>query len=271
MKQIKKTTRIFFSLLIAGAFLFTACEKNPSIPDTGNGPAKKLTRIDYDNGSYESIEYNGNGTISKITNHTEYFGGNPSSTVYTFAYNGEEVTELTGSDGSKYKYTYNNTQQVIKTEISVAGGNLKARYEYTYKNGKLWRTEAFIRTTGAGMPNSPTFRYENEYHASGNLSKMMLYYPGQGGNLEKINDFIFDNYDQKINTFVQFENNPFLPMANLLPNNPLTEVHYDRDANVEELVTHTYTYDAAGNPLTRKTVSKIPGQAEQTETAVFRY
>jgi hypothetical protein len=56
-----------------------------------------------------------------------------------------------------------------------------------------------------------------------------------------------------------------------MPNNPLSELHYDSNGALEEKVTHTYTYDAGGNPLTRKTISKITGAQETVENAKFYY
>ncbi|MDE3252871.1 MAG: hypothetical protein KGO92_08690, partial [Bacteroidota bacterium] len=72
------------SLAIAGMMVvvfFTACSKDSggsSTPGTNPPPAtgKKLSRIEYDGGSYENITYNSNGSIGKITVHYEYSGGN---------------------------------------------------------------------------------------------------------------------------------------------------------------------------------------------------
>ncbi len=278
---MQTTTKISFPLAIIwllAIVLITGCTKEyVNTPDSGNNPPpsgnKKLSKIEYDGGSYESIQYNTNGTVSKITNHIEYGTGTPVHTIYNFVYTGTVLNEVRGDDGSKFKYTYNNQQQVVKTEIFAAVGNLVAFYEYTYTNGKLTKTEGYNRMGGGGNTTYTLgLRYENEYLSSGNLKKMIIYYrdPATGG-LEKSNEYIIDSYDTKRNTWVLFENNPYLPMETFIPNNPLTEKHYDMNGMLEESVTNTYTYDTDGNPLTRKTITHYAGLPDIIENTKFYY
>lgn len=267
MKHLSK--KILSTFLVG--LLFTACEKDSPVPDPVTNPTvKKLSKIEYDGGSYESIEYNTNGSISKVTNHIQYVGV-ADHTVFTFVYTGAVLSEIKGDNGGKYKYTYNN-QQVVKTEVYAAGGNLVGYYEYTYQNGRLWRTDGYFRFPGGTIPTVPTLRYENEYYTSGNLKKMILYFwTGSTSTLDKTDEYVFNQYDSKLNTTVLFENNPFLPLDVIMPNNPLSELHYDSNGVLDETVTHTYTYDANGHPLTRKTVTKTTGATELVENAKFYY
>lgn len=249
---------------------FTACEKDSPTPDPITDPAiKKLSKIEYDGGSYEAIEYNTNGSISKVTNHIQNIG-NADHTVFTFVYNGTLLSEIKGDDAGKYVYTYSN-QQVVKTDVYAAGGTLVGYYEYTYQNGKLWRTDGYFRFPGGAIPSNPTLRYENEYYPGGNLKKIVMHFRTASTNtLDKTGEHVFNQYDAKQNTTILFENNPFLPLA-IMPNNPLSELHYDSSGALEETVTHTYTYDAGGKPLTRKTISKMTGAQETVENAKFYY
>lgn len=270
--------RKIISRLAAFSFvlLFAACSKdltgsdNPGT-DPSNGSGNKISKIEYDGGSYEAISYNSNGTVNKITNHIEYSGGTPQTINYSFTYTGSLLTELNGDDGSKFKYSYQN-QQVVKTEIYAATGNMVAYYQYTYTNGKLSRTDTYSRLPGGAISTTPTVRYDFVYLPSGNLDKMLLYFRDAGsGILEKTNEYQFSEYDNKYNRTVVFESNPYLPMESFIPNNPLKELHYDANGALEETVTYSYTYDNNGNPLTRKTVTKAIGYPEETENTRFYY
>lgn len=265
MKQMAIRSRLF-SLLVTTAFLFTACVKEGV---SVNPDAKKLTRIEYEGGSYEAVEYNTDGTLKKIVNHEAYVGG-ADHTEYNVVYANALISELNGTDGSKFKYTYDG-KKVIKTEIFMQGGNLLGYYQYTYADDKVTKVEAFIRTPGTNIPTTPTMRYENEYYANGNLKKITFYSPAQGGNMKKVSEIVCTEYDEKFNTYALFENNPFLPLANFTQNNPLKQTMYDANGGVSESITISYTYDNYGNPLTRKTVTKPTGQAEYTENAGFSY
>lgn len=68
-----------------------------------------------------------------------------------------------------------------------------------------------------------------------------------------------------------FENNPYLPTLIAMPNNPLTEKHYDKLGQQYASVTHTYTYDNDGNPLKRTTVVKETGLPDEVTETTFQY
>lgn len=266
MKQIQKIIQ-YTVILFASTLVFSSCEKTGDQPDNA---LKKVKQIDYDGGSYEAVDYNSDGTVSKITNHTVNTGGQaPDHIISTFTYVNGLVSEISSDNGVKLKFTYDG-KNVVKTEIFSLGGNQIAYYQYTYTSGKVTQVDGFLRVPGAQFPTVPTMRYVNEYYANGNLKKTSVLAP-DGANMKKVNEIVIDEYDTKFNTTALFENNPFLPLENFLPNNPLKETHFDLGGNISETVTHTYTYDAAGNPLTRKSVSKGVGAAEYTENATITY
>jgi hypothetical protein len=43
-------------------------------------------------------------------------------------------------------------QQVVRTDIYAAGGNLVGYYEYTYQNGKTLEKDAYFRFPGGAIP-----------------------------------------------------------------------------------------------------------------------
>lgn len=274
MKKVKLVSMKTGVWYLFFAMLLIACSKEYSpdpvtTPPPANG--KKLSKIQYDDGSYEAIEYNSNGTVKKITNHVAFSDNTSEHIVYTFIYTGSNVTEIQGDDGSVVTYGYANNQ-LIKAEIFVNGSTQVASYTYSYTNGKLTKTEGYTRKPGGGLSTTPTLKYEKEYYSNGNLKKMTLFYLDPAtGTLDKTNVFVLSQYDTNPNTTALFENNPYLPLESLIPNNPLAEEHYDASGNLIEKVTHTYTYDASGNPLSRKTVTKSAGLPESVENATFSY
>lgn len=270
--MIQLTNRIFrrLTLLTLFAFLFAACKKENVAPDAVVPDAKKISRIEYDNGNYQSIEYDAGGNVSKITNHIESTGGTSYNNVYQFVYSGSFLLERVANDGSKYRYTYNG-KDVIRTDLYNAAGNLVAYYMYTYKDGRLATGDGYFRVTGGSISVTPSMRYENEYHPAGNLKKVSFFYPSQTGPLEKVNEVVIDQYDDKRNTWLFFENNPILPLEKPVVNNPLSETYYDDKGKVEQTVTYTYTYDTDGRPLTRKKLTRMAGYPDITENTKFNY
>ena len=72
-------------------------------------------------------------------------------------------------------------------------------------------------------------------------------------------------------TSLLFENNPYIPLLISVPNNPLTEKHYDDQGQEYATITHTYTYDDQGNPIKRKTIEKAVGMADVVSETTFQY
>lgn len=270
MTRIKFLQTILFTCVLS--FLFIACDKEDvNEPGPGTNPDKKISKIEYENGSYQTMAYHADGKLKTIVVHTRYGGNNQSTETFNFVYTGSQLAGIESDFGYKYKYTYNNNL-VVKTEIFNSAGEKVVYYDFSYKNGKLWKTDGYMSPPGGTIPDKPYQRYEQEYHPDGNISKVVLYYRSPvTGELEKSNDFIIGEYDNKKNTTILVESNPYLPLENFNPNNPLKELQYDGSGVLQQTETHTYTYDAAGNPLTRKTVTKAIGQAERETITVFHY
>lgn len=274
MKISSQKWMIAVLAVITAALTITGCTKEyeadippPDSETPVNG--KKLSKISYDDGSYMSIQYNSAGKPVTITDLQKNSGGNDTY-VYTLAYNGDKLVDMTVNDGTKYKYTYTGSN-VSKVEIVSPNNVVIAYYEYSYKDGRLWRTDGFSSMAGT-ISATPNIRFELEYYSNGNIKSMTTWYKGYtSGVLEKTYVYEISAYDNKKNTSLLFENNPYIPLLMQVPNNPLSEKHYDKDGQEQATVTHTYTYDNLGNPLTRKTIIKEAGMPDEVSTTQFQY
>lgn len=255
-------------VLIAGCtkeFEADLPDPNPGTP----GNTKKLSKISYDDGSYMSIQYNAEGKPIKIIDLQKNSGGDDTN-IYTLSYNGDKLVEMSVTDGTKYKYTYTGAN-VTKVEIVSPNNVVIAYYAYTYQDGRLIRTDGYGSITGT-ISATPNVRFDLAYYANGNIKSMTTWYQDYStGVLEKSDVYEIETYDNKRNTSLLFENNPYLPLLMIVPNNPLTEKHYDNAGQAYATVTHTYTYDDQGNPLTRKTVTKETGMQDEITTTTFQY
>ncbi len=277
--SMKLNNRLQQSLLLlttAMTILMSACTKegNGNNPGTDPGPnGQKLSKIEHTDGSFEAIEYNTNGSIKKITNSIKYTGSTQVN-IFTFAYANDRLSELIMEDGSKMKYVY--TGQVLsKLEFYEPGGNMITYYELTFKDGKLWRSDAFYRIPGTpgGISSKVRMRTELEYQTNGNIKKTMLYFRDPMTDLlEKTDEYVMQEYDNKRNTTVLFENNPFILLDYMNNfNNPLKVLHYNGAGHLDETTTYAYTYNSQGNPITRKTVTVIPGSPDDVEEVRLFY
>ncbi len=260
--------------IITMVVLIAGCTKEfeADLPETDPGTpgnTKKLSKISYDDGSYMSIQYNAEGKPVKITDLQKNSGGDDNN-IYTLSYNGDKLVEMTVTDGTKYKYTYTGAN-VTKVEIVSPNNVVIAYYAYTYQDGRLIRTDGFGSISGI-IGTTPNVRFDLAYYSNGNIKSMTTWYQDySSGALEKSDVYEIETYDNKRNTSLLFENNPYIPLLMMVPNNPLTEKHYDKTGQPYATVTHVYTYDDQGNPLTRKTVIKETGVPDEVTTTTFQY
>lgn len=259
--------------VLAVVVLTVGCTKefDPDIPVDPGTPnnQKKLSKISYDDGSYLAVLYNAAGKPSKITTVEKTSSGDDTN-VYQLTYNGDKLVNMSLTDGTKFKYTYTGAD-ITRVEVVTPNNVVIAYYDYTYKEGRLWRTDVFSSFAGP-IGTTPGMRFEVDYYTNGNIKTMSTWYRDYtSGVLEKTDVYEMSSYDDKRNTSLLFENNPYLPSLISLPNNPLTEKHYDKTGQQYATVTHTYTYDDSGNPLKRKTVTKTTGLPDELSETVFQY
>lgn len=276
MKQNNRLQQWLFVLATTMTVMMSACTKEGSSNNPGTDPGpngQKLSKMEYTDGSFHAIEYNTGGSVKKVTYSTNY-GGSTQVNVYTFAYANNLLSELVMEDGSRFKHVYTG-QTLSKIEVYEKGGNMVAYYEYTFKDGKLWRTDAFYRIPGTpgGISPKVAMRTELEYYANGNIKKTIQYFRDPLTDaLEKTDEYFIQDYDDKHNTTILFENNPFVfldYMNNF--NNPLKMLHYNGTGQLEETTTYTYTYNSQGNPTTRKAVTVAAGQPDDVENVKIYY
>lgn len=271
-RSLQKMSSITVGIL-AVILLAVGCTKefdpdSPSGPDQPNNQ-KKLSKITYDDGSYMAIVYNAAGKPGKITTVTKTSNGDDTQ-VYQLQYNGDKLTTMVLNDGTKFKYNYTGAD-ITKVELVTPNNVVIAYYEYLYKEGKLWRTDVYSSYAGP-ISTTPGMRFEVDYYANGNIKTMSTWYQDYtSGVLEKTDVYEIETYDNKKNTSLMFENNPYLPSLIAIPNNPLTEKHYDKAGQQYASVTHTYTYDDLGNPVKRKTIIKETGLPDEITETTFQY
>lgn len=271
-KNLQKIGKTITGLLVA-TVLMVGCTKefDPDLPPDPNAPnnQSKLSKITYDDGSSLSIQYNAAGHPNKMTTVAKTLTTDD-VTVFQLAYNGDKLTEISASDGTKFKYTYTGAN-ITKVELFAPNDISIGYYEYTYKDGRLWRTDLFSALPGQ-VSTTPSMRFELDYYTNGNIKTTTSWYKNiNSGVLEKSDVYEMETYDNKRNTSLLFESNPYLPALITMPNNPLTEKHYNATGQQFASVTHTYTYDNQGNPIKRKTVTKETGQPDDIAETIFQY
>lgn len=269
--MLKNKIRLGFTaiVLLVSATLFTGCSKDSGTP-LPEPTGFKLSKIEYDNGDTIKITYNNAGFVQSVS--TKYtYSGTSEKKVYQFSYSGNNLTQINVDNGFVYKYSYENNK-VAKTDIFNATGEKIAMYVYTYQDGQLRKTDGYNRVPGGGLSTSPTFRYYQNYYPNANLKELIVYLANPITTLlEKTEEYLIETYDNHKNTASFFESSPFLPLDHIVPNNPLIEKHFNGTGQLEETILHSYTYDAAGNPLTRKTTTKVQGAPDQVENTRFTY
>lgn len=260
---MKHTKRSFLQLLSSGLFaavLFTACDKDDVKPNPGNPiEVGTVSRIEYDDNSM-LVDYNDNGTIASITAKTP--DGDVIS-AYDFVYDGGKIDRVE-ADGAAFEYTYTG-DKITRVDLKLENGTLLQRYDYAYDGNKLKEQ----RISGQeGEEIVPEMKIVADYDANGNIIKS-TFFELVDDVWEETGKVEVSQYDNKVNIYSEFETFPYLPGVRLSVNNAGKELHYDETGTLEETITHTYTYDANGRPITRKTVSASASGEETINTKYF--
>jgi len=174
-----------------------------------------------------NVRYDG-GKISRM----ESFGGNQDTLLYDYSYGDLVVIRIKNRDGVVYRRalaTYNADHQLIELELQVAEGNV---------GFYIQRTQQF------------------SYYPDGNLKELTFHSYPVGSQTEARYKDTYSDYDNKTNAGgfallhpFQLEHLLLLPDFQLQVNNAHHEVRTGDGINW--VTDYTYTYDAAGRPLTR--------------------
>lgn len=245
--------KVFVLAGLLSALVFTSCKKDKDDNGGNNGgdgnPATKL--------------------VKKMT-ETE----NGVSTVYNFTYNdAKKITRFAAADGSKYvNFTYDAAGNLTKVE-SVED-DFKNVYSYTYNNNipvsgtlKTWEMnggqagdlieddELTYTVENGQVTKIKLFMKQSDMEVNMNLSYT-------NGNLTKIESAPNSLYSYKANFTFGTKKSPFLQLSKYVldqagfslmfcSKNELISAAYDFPGSTfDYTITHQYTYDANGYPLT---------------------
>lgn len=245
-----------------------SCRKNRITPIEPAPVVGKLTKLEYKDGAYDSIYYNSQGLISKIVNyHVLPF---PYKEIHQFEYDtNQKVTRITDNNGESYEYKYVGGQ--LAAVMHYRGGVKEDYRFYEYQNGKISLVEEYYRL-GINLPGYQlSSKLEYFYYADGNL-KQEVSYSFDPQTMAPIKDFSLEHLDYDANA------NPTDPISRFLY---LYQVPM-ASKNVRKLITKdersgksiefsfVYTYNNAGNPVTKKMTYLSGGQPVE-ETINYYY
>jgi YD repeat-containing protein len=259
------------TLLVSCSLVLLAmvsCRKNPVTPIEPIPVAGKLTKLEYSDGAYDSIYYNNQGLISKFVNH--YVSPFPYNEIHQFEYDANnKVTRISDNNGETYEYKYIGGSLTAVTHLK---NGIKDDYKfYEYQNGKLSMVEEYYRIglTTSGYQLSSKLEYF--YYPDGNL-KQEVSYSFDPQTMVATKDFSIEHldYDSKKNPTDLFSRFLYLyqvPMASRNARKLITK-NETNGASIE--YNFAYTYDNAGNPLTKK-ITYLSGGQTKEETIKYFY
>lgn len=259
---MKKRTQSFLMILLGLVLAITACKKDDPAPVNPDPQQNRLTKVSNNFQSTE-LKYNPNGSMQSITMKDQ---NGTSILTYVFNYVADKISTVQ-SGAFKYKYTYTGNL-VTNVEMYNALQDRVRMWEYSYTGNRLM----LITEHGKGQPGEkkPYSRTAYTYNAAGNITRVVVHdyinnawvYTGEN---------ILSAYDDKPNTSWPLEVYPYVPLLETNKNNPGKVELTDELANVVQTTLHTYTYDAKGRPLTRKTTIKTPGLPDDIIDTQYAY
>ena len=235
-------------LLISGLF-FTSCKKDKDKVDNPSNQTKKLIKLEEDASNYFTFEYNADGTL-KMMKTVDDAGGTAESTVVSYSYDPQKKISESTIDGAvtlKYLYSGNKIDKV-----EFYSENIKALYyEFQYSGTQLTK---ILRYTNMGEDEDDfvlSGKSECAYFANGNFKEVKDFNSLANNTFELTFSREYADYDSKINPFKPLSEANFGLIPNFAsPNNLLKEKLLKSDGTVESESVYTYTYGAAGYPLT---------------------
>ena len=267
-----KTKKHFLSLLIVTVMISfgLSCRKEPAQP-VNPDPAPvigKLAKLEYEDGSYDSLFYNSDLQLSKLINHSTVPA--PYDEVYTLQYDSnKKIYKISDNNGEYFEYKYVSG---LLTAVNHYAGNTKNDYKlYDYVNGKLTDIEEYYKAS----INSPGYELISK--------RVFSYFPD--GNLRKEESYSFDqqtrvpikeysiehsDYDDKFNTTDITGHFLFFSQVPLVINNPRRITTRDERSGFTTDFHFEYTYNSFSNPLTKKMSYTLNGQTH-TETVKYYY
>ena len=257
-------------LLTMLLLLVTSCNKTGQKPiDPVPVPtAGKLAKMAFKDGSYDSVFYQADGSISRIKIHYALPG--PYTETYDFEYNSDKkVSKVLQNNGEYFQYSYVNGQ--LAAVAHYVAGNKQDQRIYDYQDGKLISIEEYHQPS----PNTPGYEFTGE--------RILEYYPD--GNLKKETSYSFDpqtrapirdasieysDYDLRQNPADQLSRFLYLSFIQFSRNNPRkTVIKNEQNGSATEFLTE-YTYNASLTPSSHKTTFLSGGQ-QVVDTVMYYY
>ena len=242
-----------------------------------------LTRLDYGNGAYVTYTYD---KLDRIVG--ECYNGVQRAT-YTYAPNGNVSIITDHTNGMNYLYYYSSDGEISSVRVCDNSGELKYFTRYTYNElGKL--TNKGIYFTSNVQSSPPLYKVDYTYDPDGNVTSIdnvsgAEYYSYD--NLGRLTTNRFETFYTETYTYVNGTLNNFTTglvetVSSTLGSTSTVSYTYDARGNIvqearsvggsiyytyddlDQLIrednnvtgrTYTYTYDKAGNILTKKVYS----------------
>lgn len=245
-----------------------SCRKNPVTPVDPAPAAGRLTKLEYKDGAYDSIYYNSQGLISKVVNHNVV--PFPYDEIHQFEYDGNlKVTRITDNNGQSYEYKY--VGGVLSAVVHYSAGVKEDYRFYEYQNGKLSLVEEYFRI-GLNTPGYQlSSKLEYTYYPDGNL-KQELSYSFDPQTMAPIKDFSIEHldYDGNRNPTDPISRFLYLYQVPMASRNVRKLITKDERSGTSIEYSFAYTYDNAGNPVTKK-MTYFSGGLPVEETIRYFY
>lgn len=266
MNGIKTTA---WALLISIGFM--ACSKKTNQPiDQYAYRSGKLAKVDFGNGTYDSIFYRQDGKIDKI-NIGYQIGGTTYLDKYQYSYNtAGQVDILKEEGGDEYRYAYANGQLVAVNHF-VNGVKMDYKlFNYVGAGTRIASIEEYHKP----YPNYPgfefTFQKNYSYYAEGNLKEEVSYQIDNNGQYTKHQTLTYENYDQRINIDHIYKSFLYMSGIKLTANNATQLVRKDELSGITNTYNYQFTYNNKWEPVKRKMLNP-PGGSVETEITYSYY
>lgn len=260
----------FASMVIA----LSSCNKNDNDPlpnptpipqPVPVPPAKKL--VEFKNGEdFIRLEYDNAGSIKKaIVKNNLVTTGQPVEYNVIFHPDGNLAT-LYANNGQRIEPVYEN--DVLIRSNYYYDNERQAYTNFHYENGNL-KIATLYHLMGSDFEPLLEFRYE--YNAAGNVTeRVTMMADGEPGHMVRAGMDRYD-YDEKASPLLAQKELLAILLEAASKNNVKFEREYDAVGNIQKETFLTYTYNAAGQPLTAAVKVRVPGEPEENKEVSFSY
>lgn len=260
MKFNFKSAGMLLAFIVSTSLITVSCKK-PVSEGNQNTILKTVSSGDEE----ISFAYNANGTIKSAAVKNGLISSG-SLVNYQVSYNTQgKISEIVSDDDIRIVPEYEGTV-LLKSTFEALDGTHLLTTTYDYDNGLL---KSVIITDDAG---DPLMKFAFQHTGSGNISKAQFFTPDLQNPGEFVSSGTVDyTFDTKTNPLFSARDILHLLWVPASPNNQLTEVHKDKDGNLEETVSYTYQYHGSGTPKSASMQTVVAGQQPQTSTIVYSY